>query len=209
MTTSDVSARKTLVKVLIPIAIILIIVIGVLYVLKSQVPVNQPNEAAPLAENTPGVPAEVGNTMPDFALTPIGDAKGEKLSELQSSHHAKIMLVNFWATWCEACMEEMPSLVDLREAYKDKGFEVVGINLDQNAASVVPHSLKQYKIGFPVFQDPENKIADFFDVHAIPLSAVLAPDRKILYIENGERNWNDRETRQMLDKWLVGNAQNK
>jgi hypothetical protein len=62
---------------------------------------------------------------------------------------------------------------------------------------------------FPIFQDPENKIADFFDVHAIPLSAVLTADRKILYIENGERNWNDLETRKMLDKWLSGQVSNE
>jgi thiol-disulfide isomerase/thioredoxin len=197
--------RKSLTKILAPIAVIVVVVFGALYAIKSQMPVKQPDSANPSA---PGTPADVGTTLPDFQLTPIGDASAVKLSELQLAHKAKITLVNFWATWCEACMEEMPSLVALRDAYKDKGFEVVGINLDQNASSVVPHALKQFKIDFPVFQDPENKIADFFDVHAIPLSAVLAADRKILYIENGERNWNDQETRKLLDKWLAGNVSN-
>jgi thiol-disulfide isomerase/thioredoxin len=207
MTTPDASTRKTLAKVLAPIAVIIVIVCGVLYAAKSQMPANQQDSLTPGnpagdsgAGNTPTTPVDVGSTLPDFQLTPIGDTKAAKLS----SFHSKITLVNFWATWCEACMEEMPSLVALRDAYQSKGFEVVGINLDQNAAAVVPHALKQFKIDFPIFQDPENKIADYFDVHAIPLSAVLAADRKILYIENGERNWNDRETRQMLDKWLSG-----
>ena len=101
-------------------------------------------------------------------------------------------------------MEEMPSIVQLRDAYKDKGFEVVGVNLDENSATVVPKAIKQLKIQFPIFQDPENKIAEYFDVHAIPLSVMLNKDRKILYIENGERNWNDQESRTQLEKWLAG-----
>lgn len=196
--------RKPLAKVLAPIAIIVLVVVGALYVIKSQIPLKQQDSANSGEVNAPGTPADVGSVLPDFQLTPIGDGKSAKLSDF----HSKVTLVNFWATWCEACMEEMPSLVALREAYKNKGLEVVGINLDQNASSVVPHAVKQFKIDFPVFQDPENKIADFFDVHAIPLSAVLTADRKILYIENGERNWNDQETRKLLDKWLAGNAKN-
>jgi thiol-disulfide isomerase/thioredoxin len=206
MTTSDVSTRKTLIKVLAPIAVIVVIVFGALYTIKSQMPSKQQeplSDGGSGAGNTPPKPAEVGSLLPDFQLSPIGDGKEAKLSDVQASHHAKIMLVNFWATWCEACMEEMGSLVALREAYKDKGFEVIGIDLDQNASAVVPRAAKQFKIDFPIFQDPENKVADYFDVHAIPLSAVLTANRKILYIENGERNWNDQETRHWLDKWLA------
>jgi thiol-disulfide isomerase/thioredoxin len=199
MTTPHASTRNPLIKVILPIIIIVIVAAGALYGIKMQTPVKQ--QESTTNPSAPATPADVGSVLPDFQLTPISNSKSAKLSDF----HSKVLLVNFWATWCEACMEEMPSLVALREAYKDKGFEVLGINLDQNASSVVPHALKQFKMDFPVFQDPENKIADYFDIHAIPLSVVLTSDRKILYIENGERNWNDQETRKWINKWLAGN----
>jgi thiol-disulfide isomerase/thioredoxin len=137
MTTPDASVRKSLTKVLAPILIIVVAVFGAVYAMKAKTPEKSQDFANPSA---PTAPADVGTVLPDFQLTPIGDGKSAKLSDF----HSKVTLVNFWATWCEACMEEMPSLVQLREAYKDKGFEVVGINLDQNASSVVPHALKQF-----------------------------------------------------------------
>lgn len=201
MTTPPTTPRKSLIKAFLPVVIIILVVVGALYVIKAQMPqklaatttVEGQQAAAPQG-------AQVGATLPDFQLTGIAGGKSAKLSEF----HGGVTLVNFWATWCEACMEEMPSIVQLRDAYKDKGFEVVGVNLDENSATVVPKAIKQLKIQFPVFQDPENKIAEYFDVHAIPLSVVLNKDRKILYIENGERNWNDQESRTQLEKWLAG-----
>ena len=115
---------------------------------------------------------------------------------------AKVILVNFWATWCEACMVEMPSIVQLRNEYKDKGFEVVGVNLDENFEAVVPKATKELGITFPVFSDVEGKITDYFDVHAIPLTVILGAGRKILFIENGDRNWNDQDIHHQLEQWL-------
>ena len=117
---------------------------------------------------------------------------------------AKVVLMNFWATWCEACTEEMPSIVELRDAYKSgKDF---GSRRDQSGRksrqSPVPRAEKELGIRFPVFTDGDSKITDYFDVHAIPLSLILGADRKILFIENGGRNWNDREIHQKMDQWL-------
>jgi thiol-disulfide isomerase/thioredoxin len=202
MTIPTPTPRKSLVKALLPVAVIVAVVVGALYVIKSQLTPKDHPQSTQAQMGAPGssTPADVGSLLPDFQLTALGGGKPAKISDF----HTKVTLINFWATWCEACMEEMPSLVQLRDAYKDKGFEVIGINLDEHPDSVVPKAVKQFKIDFPIYQDPENKIADYFDVHAIPLSAVLGPDRKILYIENGERNWNDQETRASLEKWLAG-----
>jgi thiol-disulfide isomerase/thioredoxin len=203
MTTPPTTPRKGLVKALLPVIVIVLVVVGALYVIKAQMPQKAASTGASGLGQEAGAPqsgAQVGATLPDFELNGIAGTKSAKLSEF----HGGVTLVNFWATWCEACMEEMPSIVQLRDAYKDKGFEVVGVNLDENGEAVVPKAIKQLKIQFPVFQDHENKIAEYFDVHAIPLSVVLNKDRKILYIENGERNWNDQESRNQLEKWLAG-----
>jgi thiol-disulfide isomerase/thioredoxin len=203
MTTPAATPRKSLVKALLPVLVIILIVVGALYVIKAQMPQKPATEAASADGQQSGAHkggAQIGATLPDFPLKGIAGGKSANLSEF----HGGVTLVNFWATWCEACMEEMPSIVKLRDDYKDKGFEVVGVNLDENGEAVVPKAVKQLKIQFPVFQDPDNKIAEYFDVHAIPLSVVLNKDRKILYIENGERNWNDQESRTQLEKWLAG-----
>lgn len=99
-------------------------------------------------------------------------------------------------------MVEMPSIIQLSSAYKDKGFEVLGINLDENPETVVPKAIKELGIAFSIYSDTDNKITEYFDVRAIPLSVIVNSNRKILYIENGEKNWNDQEVHHQIDQWL-------
>jgi thiol-disulfide isomerase/thioredoxin len=180
-------------KFIIPVVLIVGVAAGALFLIKSQL--GRPGGSSEAASDHG--PARVGSIIPDFSLS-SAQGKPAKFSDVK----AKVILVNFWATWCEACMVEMPSIVQLRNAYKDKGFEVVGINLDENQDAVLPKVEKELGIGFPVFGDTEGKITDFFDVHAIPLSVIVGAGRKILFIENGERNWNDQEIHQQLEQWL-------
>ena len=99
-------------------------------------------------------------------------------------------------------MEEMPSIVALREKYSAKGFEVVGVNVDENPDQVVPPTIKKLGMKFPIFTDKSNALAELFDVHAIPLSVIMDKDRKILLIESGGRDWMSTDIQQMMDKWL-------
>jgi thiol-disulfide isomerase/thioredoxin len=181
-------------KFIAPVVVIILCAVGALVFIKKQV--------GPRTEETEATTStQVGSAIPDFPLATI-QGKSAKFSEIISSSKAKVVLVNFWATWCEACMVEMPSLIQLRAAYKDKGLEVIGINLDENPETVVPKAMKELGIIFPVFNDNDNKISEYFDVRAIPLSIVVNSDRKILYIENGEKNWNDQEVHHQIEQWL-------
>ncbi|MGZ3698075.1 MAG: TlpA disulfide reductase family protein, partial [Bdellovibrionota bacterium] len=121
-----------------------------------------------------------------------------KASELKP----KVTLVNFWATWCEACMEEMPSILKLRGRFKDRGFEVVAVNVDENPEAVLPATLKQLGIDFPVYIDKEGQVAGLFDVHAIPLTVMINSSRKVLLVQDGERNWMDEDLLSKMEKWL-------
>lgn len=185
-----------LVKFFVPIALILLMVVGGLYVVKSQFGKPANGVAA-----GPGGPAEIqlGKTLPDFELSQF-QGKDLKASELGS----KVMLVNFWATWCEACMVEMPSIIKLRNAYAAKGFEVVAVNVDQNPNAVLPRTIQKFAFGFPVYFDKDQKLSDLFNIEAIPLTVILDKDRKILLIENGERDWNGSDIRAQLERWLAG-----
>ena len=197
------SSPKPAPRVIFPILIIIALAIGALFLIKAELGPRPANDLGGEQAADSGSVA-IGATIPDFSLTSL-QGKSAKFSEITRAARAKVVLVNFWATWCGACMDEMPSLVRLRETYRSKGFEILGINLDENPAAVVPRAEKELDIRFPVFSDSEGKLADYFDVHAIPLSVIIETQgakRKILYIENGERNWNDREIRQKLDHWL-------
>lgn len=181
-------------KVLIPLAVILVLVVGALAVVKSQVTKSQGDGA--------GVAIAPGSVIPDLTLHkfPSGEIT---LSEQLANSGAKVLLVNFWATWCEACMIEMPSIMSLRNRFKDRGFDVAAVTVDENPGSVVPRVLERLKIDLPVYIDSDQKLSDLFDVHAIPLTVILDKDRKILHVEAGERDWDDDEVRSMVERWLT------
>lgn len=178
-------------KVFAPIFVIVLLVIGGLYAIKAALPpVNHVSETTDLNRES---------QLAALVLTQL-DGKSIKIADL----NAKVFLINFWATWCEACIEEMPSIVQLRESYKDRGFEVLGINVDENPDVVVPKAIKQLNMNFPIFIDPEGKLSERFDVHAIPLTVVIRKNGVVLTVLNGGRDWNSAEIRAKLEQWLSG-----
>jgi peroxiredoxin len=177
-------------KVFIPIAIILVLIVGALMAVKASV-----HKEARLA--TQPLELTEGAEVPNFELSKLDGGKVQ-IGDISS----KVMMINFWATWCEACMEEMPSIVTLRDQYSSKGFEVLGINVDENPTEVTPPVVKKLGIKFPIFTDSGNNLAELFDVHAIPLTVIINKSRKILLVEPGGRDWNTDDMHQLLDKWV-------
>jgi thiol-disulfide isomerase/thioredoxin len=178
-------------RIYLPLFGILVLVVTTLLVIKASVNRNT-------ALNRPEkVEISEGAELPDLELTRIDGSK-TPLSRLPH----RIMMINFWATWCESCIEEMPSLVKLRDQYAPKGFEVLGINVDENPKKATPPMIEKFKMKFPQFTDPGNVLADLFDVHAIPLSVVVNQDRKILLVENGGRDWDSEDVHQLMETWL-------
>lgn len=121
----------------------------------------------------------------DAQLVRLSDGKSVALS----SFKGKVVLLNFWASWCEACMAEMPSMNKLYEELKGEGLEILAVNVDENPTKVVPEVIKKLKLVFPVYVDRDNTLTRYFDVMAIPFSAVLSKDQQVLWAESGERNW--------------------
>ena len=182
--------RRTILGVFVPLLIILLVAWGALSLLKANI---APREGTPLQ-------LKVGATIPDLTLRRV-DGSTFKISESQ----ARIVLINFWATWCEACMEEMPSLVKLHAKYRDKGVEIYGVNLDEDPAKAIASTTKEFGIQFISFLDHEGKLSDAFDVHAIPLTITLNRSRKILEIKAGDRDWVESEYLKKLDSFLAEN----
>jgi thiol-disulfide isomerase/thioredoxin len=185
---------KKLFKILAPVGAIIGLVLIAVVVIKKQ------SQSAFEGTGQPAI--EVGGQLPDFDLVQFSSGKEMKFSELDK----KVVLVNFWATWCEACMVEMPSIVKLRKAYESKGFEVLALNVDENPEAVLPKTLNRLGLDFPIYVDRDQKLADLFDVHAIPLTVILDRNRKILFIETGERDWNGSDIHAKLEAWLAAGA---
>jgi len=190
MATPRSSQSKTLWKVLAPILALIIIVSGGLYLIKQMGPQSQ--------NSGPQTEIGVGAVLPDFELT-TQDNKTIHVSDIK----AKIYLINFWATWCEACMEEMPSIVDLWNGFKSKGLEIISINLDENPQTMIPRATKQFGIGFPVYKDVDGKASELLDVHAIPLTVIMNSERKILFMKDGGYDWNSADNRAQIQRWLA------
>jgi peroxiredoxin len=109
----------------------------------------------------------------DFTLRDL-QGRSWHLRELKG----KVVLVNFWATWCPPCRKEMPDLQALYDKYKDQGFVVLSIS-DEEAAKVSPFITEQ-KIGYPVLLDPGRKVNEAFVVEGIPKSFVYNREGKLV-----------------------------
>ena len=112
------------------------------------------------------VPA-VGMQAEDFRLADL-DGTSQSLSQ----YRGKVVLLNFWATWCKPCTTEMPAMQACYDKLREKGFVVLAINELEDVAKVREH-IKQYGHTFPVLMDRDNKVANQFGVFGLPVSVFI------------------------------------
>ncbi len=104
--------------------------------------------------------------------------------------HGRAVLINFWATWCAPCVQEMPSLQRLRDRFAGNGFEVIGVNHQENAARIRPF-LDRYRLSFPVVRDHDGSIGGDWGVRVYPTSFLVRPDGRVALAVVGELDWDD------------------
>jgi len=123
---------------------------------------------------------EVGMQVEDFQLADL-DGKTQSLSQ----YRGKVVLVNFWATWCKPCTTEMPAMQTTYDKLREKGFVVLAINELEDDAKVREH-IKQYGHTFPVLMDRDNKVANQFGVFGLPVSVFIDQQGRVQeYIKGG------------------------
>ncbi len=91
----------------------------------------------------------------------------------------KLVLINFWATWCGFCVEEMPDLVKLQKWHEGEGFTVVAVNSGESAHQAAAFAAK-FRLNFPVVLDEDNEISQSYGIVGIPVSYLVSSDGKIL-----------------------------
>jgi peroxiredoxin len=116
-----------------------------------------------------GVPAtafaQTGQKAPDFSLKTV-DNKDVTLSELKG----KVVLINFWATWCGPCVREIPDFLEVYDDYKEKGFEIIGVSLDRGGWKTVTPFVEKMKMTYPVVMGNGEVVKDYGNFNAIPTS---------------------------------------
>ena len=105
-----------------------------------------------------------------------------------SRYRGKVVLINFWATWCEPCREEMPSIQRLRERLDDKAFAVLAINVDEPEARIQRY-LAETRLAIPVLLDVNKTVTRAWGVRVMPTTFVVGPDGRIRYRLLGETDW--------------------
>ena len=106
-----------------------------------------------------------------------------------SEFRGKVVFLNFWATWCKPCEEEMPSMERLHQRFKDKGLVVLAISEDVDGAAVVAPYLKKHKLTFPVGLDPKTSVAGLYGVWGVPSTFIIDKRGNRALFANGAREW--------------------
>ena len=113
----------------------------------------------------------------------------------------KVTIINFWASWCPPCVEEIPSLNRLREKMQGQNFELISINYAESPDKI-KNFMQQVAVDFPVLVDPEGKTAGKWKVVAFPSTFVIGPDGQIHYGVNAAILWDTHEVIQQLKSLL-------
>jgi peroxiredoxin len=122
----------------------------------------------------------VGTPAEDFQLI---DLNGNQ--QRLSHYRGKVVLLNFWATWCKPCTTEMPAMQTTYDKLRDKGFVVLAVNELEDEAKVRQH-IKEYGHTFPVLMDRDNKVANQFGVFGLPVSVFIDENGVVQeYIKGG------------------------
>ena len=150
--------------------------------------------AASLAAAGPVSAVELKQPAPDFTLKALS-GKNLKLSEMAGN----VVLVNFWASWCGPCREEMPLLNDLHNKYEALGFTVLGVNVEEDINSARGF-LKNFPVDFPVLLDSSNKVSKQYQVIAMPTTVVIDRDGNMRYLHKGYKSGDEAKYRQMVKK---------
>jgi thiol-disulfide isomerase/thioredoxin len=152
--------------------------------------------ATPAPGATPEVSSglNVGAPAPTFSTTLL-DGKIQSLKGLQG----KVVLINFWATWCGPCRTEMPYFQQLADTYKDQGFTVLAIN-NREAADVMQPFIDQLKLTFPIGLDKDGRINTLYMARQYPTTYVIGRDGTILARQFGPFPEGTVET--LLKDWL-------
>lgn len=145
-----------------------------------------------------GIQSVKDNTKaPDFSLEGL-NVKTVRLSALKGN----VIFLNFWATWCDPCKDEMPSMEALHQRYRERDFVLLAISVEERNPEPARKFIQKNRYRFPVLLDPAGKTLDLFEIHRIPATVII--DKKGLMVGRviGPRDWSRPEVFSLIDQML-------
>lgn len=155
--------------------------------------------ALPAASSDPPIKAWTSGATPPLELSAV-DGRKVALDGLKG----RVVVVNYWATWCEPCIEEMPSLERLRVKMKGRPFEVLAVNYGESSERVARFVAKM-KLTMPVLLDPYKNSVDAWKVRGLPMTFIVDAKGQVRYWSFGERDWSQGEALRLVQR-LVSEA---
>ena len=135
---------------------------------------------------------------PAFTL-PGMDGKSISLE----NYRGRVVLLNFWATWCPPCRLEMPSMRALYDQYKERGLTILAVSIDKHGAQIVKPFLDKHKLNFPVALDKDMKVMDQYGVRGLPSTIIIDARGRKHGIIVGPRDWHGKEAKQLVEEMLA------
>jgi thiol-disulfide isomerase/thioredoxin len=132
--------------------------------------------------------------------TEFFDAEGKKVT--LETFKGKVILLNFWATWCPSCVHELPDLLALEKKYADKGLVFVAVSEDFKGKSVVEPFLKAKKIPLQTYYDPKGKLYNTFKLRGLPQTIIIDRKQQVVSKIAGEINWKGEEGAKLLESLI-------
>lgn len=120
-----------------------------------------------------------GQPAPDFALR---SSTGENLR--LSEYRGDVVMINFWATWCGPCRQEMPLLDELYQRYERVGFNLLGVNIDDDSRRAM-QMIDELGVAFPVLFDSEKQVSELYDVEAMPVTVIVDREGNVRHVHHG------------------------
>jgi len=136
-------------------------------------------------------------TAREFTV-PSPHGKSIKLAD----YRGKVVFLNFWATWCLPCREEMPTMERLYQRFKDKGFVILAVSVDAEGPPVVLPFVKEHKFTFPIGLDPKMTLAERYSVRAIPSSFLVDKNGRLVALALGPRDWDSQAAHALIESLL-------
>jgi peroxiredoxin len=125
---------------------------------------------------------QLSSGAPDFTLRSVG-GKNLRLHE----QRGQVVLVNFWATWCGPCRQELPHLSRIYDKYRSSGFVLLGVNIDEDPRLATGLATK-LGLSFPVLLDSDKNVSRVYDLSAMPATLLIDRDGRVRYIHRGYRD---------------------
>lgn len=131
-------------------------------------------------------------TVPSLTGSPL------RLSDFKG----KVVFLNFWATWCPPCKEEMPSMERLYRRYQDKGFTILAVSIDSGGPAPVAAFVKTFRLTFPIGLDPKLSVANQYAVRGLPATFLIDRKGTVAAVAIGPRDWDNKAAHAAIETLL-------